>query len=318
MYKIGNVKLKGKVFLAPLAGVNCASFRQLCHEYGAGLVYTQLYHSEGVISLHDQKRLKEFLNVNDKERPASIQLVGNDGESMGEATKIISKYADIIDINLGCPDQAVLAKRAGAFFSKHPEQIPKIVESVVENSKVPVTAKIRTGWDDKEITFEKSVKILNELNVDAIAIHGRTRKQVYEGKANWKYIKKAKEISDVPIIGNGDIFKPGNAKAMIEQTKCDFVMIGRGSMGNPLLFDRAHYLLENGENKEEPTSEEKKKVFFRFVELYEKVDKNKSFAEFKQHAMWFTKGLENSRRKRDKILRMSSFEDIIKYMDACF
>ncbi len=320
MLEIGNVKLKNNLVLAPMAGVNCTAFRVLCKEYGAGLVYTQLYDSDGVVSMYnsDRQKFERMLNIAEEERPISIQLVGSNSETMGQAAKILSNYADIIDINLGCPEKDVLAKQAGAFFSKHPEQLKKIVKPVIENSKVPVTAKIRIGWDDKSITVLDSIKILEELGVKAVAIHARTRKQVYSGKADWEWIKKAKENAKIPIIGNGDLFKPGDAKAMIERTKCDFVMFGRGAMGNPFIFDRTDYLLKNGKNKEEVSSAERKKAFLRFVELYKKYTHKEEVSEFKQHALWFVNTIQGSRKMRDKIGTLENFDDIVKFVVKAF
>jgi len=185
-----------------------------------------------------------------------------------------------------------------------------MVAPVIANTNKPVTAKMRIGWDEKTVNVLESVKILQELGVDAIAIHGRTVKQGYSGKANWDLIKQAKEKVDVPIIGNGDIFKPGNAKAMIEQTKCDFVMIGRGTMGNPMLFKRTKHLLETGTNLPETTKEERIQNAYKFLEYYENYENNRSFTESRQQVMWFMKEFDGAVDYRKKLMNAKSFDEL--------
>jgi tRNA-dihydrouridine synthase B len=320
MFKIGNVKLENQLILAPMAAVNCSAFRLLCKEYGAGLITTQMFHCNIISTVYneDKPKFERLLGINKEEKPLSIQIVGSDKEKIKESTLILNDYADIIDFNLGCPDKDILASKAGSFFSKHPEQIPKVIKPIIENSKKPVTAKIRLGWDEKTITLFEQIKILNDLGVSAIAIHGRTAKQGYQGKANWGLIKQAKEKSNIPIIGNGDIFKPGNAKAMLDQTKCDFVMIGRGSLGNPFIFEKTNYLLKTGKNKPEPTKEEKQKAFLRFAELYKNAPAQFSISEFKNHAMWFTKSTQGASFTRNEITKTDDFEKIVELVKNSF
>ena len=320
MFKIGNVKLENQLILAPMAAVNCSAFRLICKECGAGLVTTQMFHSNLISTVYneDKPKFERLLGISKEERPLSIQIVGSDKEKIKESALILNNYADIIDFNLGCPDKDILASKAGSFFAKHPEQIQKAIKPLIENSKKPVTAKIRLGWDDKTITIFQQIKILEDLGVSAIAIHARTAKQGYQGNADWKYIKQAKEKSKIPIIGNGDIFRPGNAKAMLEQTKCDFVMIGRGSLGNPLLFDQTNYLLKTGKNKPEPSSQQKQKAFLRFAELYKQNKGQFSISEFKNHAMWFTKSTKHARFIRNEITKIDDFEKIVELVKESF
>ncbi len=320
MHKIGNIKLKNQLILAPMAGVNCTAFRLLCKEYGAGLVTTQMFHSDLISTLYQKEETKfeNLLGISEKERPISIQIVGSNPESIKKATLILNKYADIIDFNLGCPDKDILANKSGAFFSKHPEQIEKSLKPVIENSKKPVTAKIRLGWNKDLITVQKQVKILEGLGVDAITIHARTAKQKYQGDADWSYIKEIKQKSKVPIIGNGDIFKPGTAKSRLEQTKVDFLMIGRGALGNPFIFERTNYLLKHKESRQEPTSEEKEKAFSRFAELYQQQKPQFKLSEFKQHAMWFTKSVKSARKTRNIIMNTEDYDKIVGLVENSF
>jgi len=312
MNKIGSLKLENQLILAPMAGVNCGAFMQLCREYGAGLVCTQMFHCDSIVELEDQARLKNMLGVSKDLKPVSVQIVGSNAKNIKKSTLILNKYADIIDFNLGCPDKHILANKAGGFLAKHPDQIEKAIKPIIENSKKPVTAKIRTGWNDKEITIFEQCKILNDLGVDAIVIHGRTVKQGYSGNADWDLIKKAKEKFNTKIIGSGDIFKPGDAKAKLEKYKVDFLMMGRGALGNPFLFEQINYLLKNGKNKKEPLLEDRKKAFLRFSELYKKNKEQFKLSEFRQHAMWFTKSVQGARKLRNQIMTIEDFDEIVE------
>ena len=313
MDKIGNLKLENNLILAPMADINCSAFRLLCKEYGAGLVSTQMFHCDLIANLYekDREKFEVMLGVSDKERPLSIQIVGSNPENIKKATSILNNYADVIDFNLGCPDKSILANKSGGFFSKHPEQIEMVMKPILENSKKPVTAKIRLGWNNDLITVNEQVKILEDLGVDAITIHARTVKQKYQGNADWDYIKEIKQTSKVKIIGNGDINKPGTAKARLEQTKADFLMIGRAALGNPFIFERTNYLLGTGKNKEEPSKGERLKAFLRFVELYKQNKGQFKLSEFKQHSVWFTKSIEGAKRIRNEIMGTDDYEKIV-------
>jgi nifR3 family TIM-barrel protein len=299
---IGKIKLENNLILAPLHGVSCVAFRLLCRKHGASLAYTPLVHPESIFN--EQSKL----DVIDEERPVSIQLVGKDPNDMAKAAQIIEPKADIIDINLGCPDQQVLAKKAGAFLIKHPEQMEKMVSKVVGAVNCPVTAKIRIGWDDKSINALEVAKTLENLGIDAIAVHGRTRKQVYAGKANWNIIKQVKEKANIPIIGNGDIFKPENYKAMLEKTGVDAVMIGRGAIGNPQLFRNC---LSKGKliKKDIQLSYD---LFKEFMDYYNKYSIRYIFPEVRQHAMWFAKGIKQGARIKKEISECDNIEQINK------
>ena len=301
--------LDSRLILAPMAGVNCAAFRLICKKSGAGMVSTPMIHVKGLCE-NPEPIIDRTCFIKD-ERPISVQFVGSDPVAAGNATKIIENYADVIDINMGCPEKDILKDKSGSFFTKHPEQMKKIVEPIINSTNKPVTAKIRIGWDDNSINTLTSVKVLEDLGVSAIAIHGRSKAQGYSGVANLEEIRKAKEVANVPIIGNGDIDKPGKAKAMFEKTKCDYAMIGRGAMGNPLLFKTSNYLLEHGKNLEEPSEEEKINTFYEFLKYYEKYENNRSFSELRQQSMWFTKSLKGAKILRQKLITAKTVQEII-------
>jgi tRNA-dihydrouridine synthase B len=294
--KIGNVNIDNNIFLAPLAAINCPAFRLLCKEYGAGLVYTQMIDVDEFLKNPDEG-YNRFIDILDGERPISIQLVGSKPDTLAKATKIIDKYADIIDINLGCIEKDILAKQAGSFLIKHPEQIKRVVDAIISNTNKPVTAKIRIGWDN--INAIEVSKILENYGIKAIAVHARTKLQKYTGKADWNVIKSVKENVNIPIIGNGDVKDYKTAESLFKKTNCDAIMIGRATIGNPQIFkDITEKLKEN--KTEKYNILEKKKSFFRFIELYN-LQKRNNITEIKHHAQWFFKNYSNSKLLKEKI-----------------
>ncbi|MEA3429702.1 MAG: tRNA dihydrouridine synthase DusB [Nanoarchaeota archaeon] len=314
--KIGKIKLKNPFILAPLDGINCSAFRLLCKEQGASLVYSQMLHADGVVAAKDSF-MERYVDVIEKEKPISIQLVGTKPESMKTATEIIKKHADIIDINFGCPMSNVLALKAGSYFIKHPEQIERVVKPVISNTNKPVTAKIRIGWDSQSLNHTKVAKILENLGINAIAVHARTKQQVYAGKANWTAIKQVKEKVNIPVIGNGDIFKPEDAKSMLEQTKCDAVMIGRGAIGNPFIFKQCTDFFKKGkysltENKDIHD------MFIQFLKYYDKYVPRERFAEIRQHAMWFMKYAPGAKDLRKKLMIAKDIKKIKEIYNLLF
>lgn len=307
MLKIGKIRLKNNLILAPMLGVSCNSFRLLCKKYGAGLITIPMIHPDSLFHQEDK------LDIINEERPVSVQIVGRDVVKMSKAAMMLEQKADIIDINLGCPDKEILEQKAGAFLIKHPEQIGKMVSKVINSVNCPVTAKIRIGWDNKSINAVEVAKKLEDLGIGAITVHGRTRKQVYSGNANFNVIKEVKEKVNVPVIGNGDVFKPENYKKMLEKTKVDFVMIGRGAIGDPLIFQNC---LNYANNKKIIKKDLKQayKLFLEFLDYYKKYSPRDSISEIRQHAMWFVKGLKYGSFLRNKISRMDNIEDIKKVL----
>lgn len=305
--KIGSVKLENNLILAPLFGVNCTAFRLLCKKHGAGLVFTPMIHPESLLSEGYK------IDLIKEERPVVAQIVGKDPEKMSKAAKILQEYADIIDINLGCPDQKVLANQCGAFFSKHPEQMVKMVKAVVDSVSCPVTAKIRTGWDEKTINAVEVAKKLESLGVAAISVHGRTRKQGYSGTANLDIIRQVKDAVKIPVIANGDVFKPKDYINILKKTNCDFVMVGRGSIGDPQIFENCI----NHLNKKpiiQKTPKFAYELFVEFLEYYEKYMQRYNFSEIRQHAMWFARGLKGASKLKNQLSRAKSVEEIQKIL----
>ncbi len=300
--RIGNVKLENPLCLAPMLGVNCTAFRLMCHNYGAGLVYSPMIHSVGLVKAERNRDV--WIDFVKEEKPIAIQIVGNDPKMMVESLPYIEPYADIIDLNFGCPDKDILGQKMGAFFSKHPEQMSKLINAVVSATDKPVTAKIRIGWDSQHLNQANAAKIVEDAGAAAIAIHGRTTKQRYSGNANWDAIKQVKDKVEIPVIGNGDIRTAGDARQMMEKTGCDGVMIGRSAMGNPYLFKRCEALLMKNKRLPDPTTEQKGNELLEFIELYHKIQKKVKFPELKQHAMWFCTGAKAAADKRRAIMRV--------------
>jgi len=297
--KIGDVKLDNPVMLAPLLGVNCTAFRLMCHNYGAGLVFSPMIHSMALVK--GERNRDTIVDFVPEERPLAVQLIGNNTEIMIKSLEFVEEYCDIIDLNFGCPDSDILGQKMGAYFSKHPEGMTKIIQAIVGATDKPVTAKIRIGWDSQSLNHVKAAKIVEDAGASAVIVHGRTKQQQYSGKANWTAIKQIKEKVSIPVVGNGDIWKPEDAAKMIEQTGCDFAMIGRGAMGNPYLFKQSSELLMKGKTVKELNEKEKGKLLLDFISLYNKVQKIKRFPELKQHALWFCNNVDGAAGKRRMI-----------------
>ena len=306
--KIGNVVLENPFVLAPMAGVNCTTFRFMCRESGAALIYTQMYHSDFLLhklKTEGKKSIFDLINIQEKERPVTVQLIGNVPENMARAAKIVEEIADIIDINFGCCDPNMLKARCGGFFSKEPEKMKEIVEAVVKAVSIPVTAKIRIGWDSQSINGVKTAQMLEKTGVKAIAVHARTVKQKYGGKANWQSIMQIKEKLTIPVIGNGDVNNAMKAMQIINFTGCDMVMIGRRTKGEPEFFKRCLRKFKNEEREIQPAKEQ----FLRFLDYYERFDNNKSFTEIKAHAMWFAKRASLGPKIREKIAKAKTIAE---------
>ena len=239
--KIGNIELENNIILAPMAGITDLAFRKLCKEQGAGLVETEMVSSKAIY-YNDEKTLK-MLNTDGEKRPISIQIFGNEPDVMAEATKFLNDKADIIDINMGCPAPKVVKNGDGSKLLLNLDLVKEIVESVVKVSKVPVTVKIRKGWDEEHIVAVEAAKIIEKAGASAITIHGRTRTQFYSGNADWDIIRKVKESVSIPVIGNGDIIDGKSAKDMFEKTGVDGIMIGRATLGNPWIFKEIRNIL---------------------------------------------------------------------------
>lgn len=299
--KIGNLELENNVFLAPMAGVTDLPFRILCKEMGCGLVYSEMVSAKGI--LYDNKNTTELLEIDPKERPVAVQLFGSDPEILGAMAKKIEQYPiDIIDVNMGCPAPKIVKNGEGSCLMKTPELVGRIVKSLVESQSKPVTIKFRKGFDDDHVNAVEIAKIAEANGASAVAVHGRTREQYYSGKADWDIIKQVKAAVNIPVIGNGDVFTPQDAKNLLEHTGCDAIMVGRGAQGNPWIFKRILHYLQTGELLPEPTAEERVEKALRHAQML--IDYKGEYIgvrEMRKHMAWYMKGMPGAAELRGKL-----------------
>mgnify|MGYP004645676647 FL=1 len=316
-WNIGNVEIKNNVVLAPMAGISNSAYRTIIKEMGAGLIYAEMV-SDKAIS-YESKKTIDMLYMTDMERPIAQQIFGSDKESFVKAAKYIEKTMkpDIIDINMGCPVPKVAIKnQAGSALLKNPEKVYEIVSSVVKSVNVPVTVKIRSGWDNNSINAVEIAKMIERAGASAITVHPRTRAQGYTGNADWNIIKAVKENVTIPVIGNGDIRSCYDAKRMLEETKCDAVMIGRGVLGNPWLIKECVEYLATGKEPIKVSLKEKMDMVKRHYKLLEETKGEKlSLLEMRTHAAWYLKGLENSTKLKEAIFKTKTKEEFLKLID---
>jgi nifR3 family TIM-barrel protein len=316
---IGNVEIENQVIVAPMAGVTNLAYRLILKEFGSGLIYTEMISDKGL--LYDNQKTKDMMVIETMEKPIALQLFGSEVKSMVEAAKYIDKNTDcdIIDINMGCPVPKVVNTGAGSKLMTTPELAYDIVKSIVESVEKPVTVKIRAGWNNKSINAVEYAKLMEKAGAKAIAVHGRTRSEMYTGKANLDIIKAVKEAVDIPVIGNGDITTPEDAKYMLEYTKCDAVMIGRGLLGNPWLIKQTCDFLENGEYHKTISLEEKKDNILRHIDLLVELKGEKvASLEMRSHGAWYLKGLKNSSKVKAEIVKTNSVKEIINIIEEYF
>lgn len=316
MWKIGNVNIKNKVVLAPMAGICNSSFRRIAKEMGAGLIYAEMV-SDKAIFYNNQKTI-DMLSMKEEERPIVQQIFGSDKESFVVAAKYIyeNMHPDIIDINMGCPVPKVAVRaQAGSALLKSPDKIKEIVEAVVEAVPIPVTVKIRSGWDQNSINAVEVAKICEQAGASAICIHPRTRSQGYSGKADWSIIKAVKENVTIPVIGNGDIIDVYSAKKMLEETNCDAIMIGRATLGNPWLIRDIINYLERGALPKIVSPIEKIDMCLKHLEYLQEVkDEKVAVLEIRNHIAWYLKGLKDANEVKNKTYQTRKISDIINIL----
>ncbi|MBE6156565.1 MAG: tRNA dihydrouridine synthase DusB [Firmicutes bacterium] len=314
---IGNVEIKNQIILAPMAGITSTTFRRICKNMGAGLVVAEMVSDKALI--YESKKTYELLKMDESERPISQQIFGGEAETMASAAKIIEEYMhpDIIDINMGCPVPKVAVKNnAGSNLLKTPDRVREIVKAVVSAVSVPVTVKIRIGWDELSINATEIAKICEEAGASAIFVHGRTRKQGYSGEANWNVIKDVVNAVSIPVIGNGDVKSCYDAEKMLKDTGCAAVMIGRAALGNPWLIKECVEYLEAGTKPQEVTLKEKLDMMrYNIEELVNDKNEVVGVLEMRTQLMYYLKGMPNTKNLKLAICKANSKAELMKILD---
>lgn len=317
MLKIGNIEIKNKVGLAPMAGISNPAYMKICEEMGVGFCVTELISSEAIV--RNNKKTFDMLNGIDKLNiPVGIQIFGSDEETMGLAAKIlVDKYKiKFIDINMGCPVPKVALNGAGSGLLKTPDKVYSIVKKVVESVDVPVTVKIRSGWDNNSINAKEIAKIIESAGASAICVHPRTRAQGYSGLSDWNIIKEVKESVNIPVIGNGDIKNCCDAKRMLDETNCDAIMIGRSALGNPWIIKECVEYLEREIIPIEVTKKNKIDMIKKHLDYLLKTKDTKiAMLEIRSHAAWYLKGIKNTKELKENIFKTKTKEELINLLD---
>ena len=316
-YKIGNVLINSKVVLAPMAGVTNIAYRKMCKQYGAGMVTTEMISDKGIF--YNDKKTKELANIDEIEHPVAIQIFGGDLDTLLNAAQWVDTQtdADIIDVNMGCPVPKVLKSEAGSKYLQDVNRIYNTVKTLVENVKKPVTIKIRIGWDHNTINVLEVSDAIIKAGASALVIHGRTKTDLYSGTVNYDLIRQVKERHpNFPIIANGDITTPEKAKEVLEFTKCDAVMIGRASYGNPFIFKKIEHYLQTGEILKDPSPIENLKILENYAkDLINYKGEVIAMKELRAQAGWFIKGMRNGANYRRRLSCISTLEDLLTIID---
>jgi len=314
-FKIGNVELNNNILLAPMAGITDRAFRIMCEKYNPGLVYTEMISAKGLY--YDDKKTSQLLNMKDEKRPIAVQIFGSDVEAMGYAAEYVSKYADIVDINMGCPAPKVVKNGDGSKLLLDLEKARAIIEEVVKRSSVPVTVKFRKGWDLNNIVAVEMAKIAEEAGASAITIHGRTRSEFYSGNADWDIIKKVKESVSIPVIGNGDVKSSDDVKRMFDETGVDAIMIGRGTLGNPWIFKQIEDEL-NGKSFSISNQEKLNLILEHLNLMLEDKPEKVAIVEMRKHISWYIKNSKDASKVRDHINQITEREELVSTLTEYF
>ena len=314
--KIGNVELENNLILAPMAGVTDLPFRLLCKEQGCGLMYTEMVSAKAI--LYKNRNTGPLMEVRPEEEPVALQLFGSDPEIVSDiAAQVEDGPYAFIDINMGCPVPKIVNNGEGSALMKNPKLVEKILTALVKKVKKPVTVKFRKGFDDDHINAVEIARIAESCGVSAVAVHGRTRAQFYSGKADWDIIRQVKEAVKIPVIGNGDIFTPEDAKRMLYETGCDGLMIARGAKGNPWIFSRNLHYLETGEQLGPPDKEELKETILRHAQLQIQFKgEYLGLCEMRKHLSWYTVGLPHSSSLRNDVNQTETWEDFYNLIQS--
>ena len=314
--KIGNVELENNLILAPMAGVTDLPFRLLCKEQGCGLMYMEMVSAKAI--LYKNRNTGPLMEVRPEEEPVALQLFGSDPEIVSDiAAQVEDGPYAFIDINMGCPVPKIVNNGEGSALMKNPKLVEEILTALVKKVKKPVTVKFRKGFDDDHINAVEIARIAESCGVSAVAVHGRTRAQFYSGKADWDIIRQVKEAVKIPVIGNGDIFTPEDAKRMLYETGCDGLMIARGAKGNPWIFSRTLHYLETGELLGPPDKEELKETILRHAQLQIQFKgEYLGLCEMRKHLSWYTVGLPHSSSLRNDVNQTETWEDFYNLIQS--